>query len=142
MVKSPDKNVRLKISGEDNQTTFVDLSEATTGEISLKVGKYDVDLVNAKEGLKLKSRQFVVLEGKQCEIEVVLEPKLILEAKVKETVPPADKAGRANNNTTLAEKNKMPPPAPEKKASATDHRPGLPHPKGKGGFFGKIFGKH
>jgi hypothetical protein len=74
-INTEDTDLQLKIS-TDKEVTLVDLKNPRTGkEISLKVGKYDVELVNAREGLRLKSRHFIIEDGKQSQIEVVFEPR-------------------------------------------------------------------
>ena len=77
VIRSIDNHGQVKISMAGDQVAIFDLQELPTKEIAkeitLKAGKYDVELLKAREGVKLKSSHLTIQNGQRSEIEVMLD---------------------------------------------------------------------
>ena len=112
---------QLKISLDNDLVALVDLKDPKANKaINLKVGRYAVELLNAREWLKLKSPDLTIEEGKRSEIELVfVEPKAEPLDKFKLPLP------------LPPEKPPFPPPLPDE--FGPNDKPGPPPPPEKKG---------
>jgi serine/threonine protein kinase len=133
IVKSDDKDVQVRVSQGGKEIVIIDLRR--NKEITLKVGKYDVELVNPKPGLRLKSDHFSLLDGDQQVVEVRFEPKdedFKYLKPPKKWLPPKDFPGKPKKGPKGKGGFFPPPPDDEPEGK---YGPKKKSPKGKDGFF-------